>query len=393
MNRVVKFVLPLLVIGLGAFALWALVKTRPEVETRPSEVPVPLIRVAEVEKNDLKLTVRSQGTVSPRTASRIVAEVSGRVERVSPAFVSGGYFEKGDVLLEIDPFDYREAVIGARARVAQAQVALSLEEAEARVAAEEWADLGEGEAQPLTLRVPQLEQARASVAAAEADLRRAERELERTVVRAPYAGRVRDKMVDLGQYVTRGAAVADVYSVDFAEIRLPIPNADLAYIDIPFQFRGDKTAEAGPPVTVRATFAGRTFEWSGRIDRTEGEIDPKSRMVHVIARVRDPYGRSTEQARPALAVGMYVEAEIEGNTVEDVTILPREVLRGDDVVLIVDDDDRLRFRTVEVMRADRDRVVVRGGLVDGERVCLSPLEAVTEGMQVRVSPAPAEDAA
>ena len=297
--RFLKVVSPILLLVAGAVGSVAMVRMRPEVETRPPERRPPLVRIAEVHFEDHQYGVKSQGTVSPRTESQLVPEVAGRVTWVSPSLASGGYFKAGETLLKIDPYDYQQAVIQARAEVARAKLRLAQEEAEARVARKEWGDLGSGEAKALTLRVPQLEEARAVLAAAEAQLDKTERDLERTQVRAPYAGRVREERVDVGQFVTTGAPVATIYSVDYAEVRLPLPNNELAYLEIPLDYRDDPRTNPGPRVVLRSDFAGKTFEWEGRIVRTEGEIDPSSRMVHVVAQVKDPYAKGSRFGAPA----------------------------------------------------------------------------------------------
>jgi len=384
MKKWQKVTYPLVVIVIGALGAGAMLLARKEPETRIPEPPVPLVRVMPVALEDLLLSVKSQGTVSPRTESTLVTEVAGRVLEVHQSFVAGGFFEEGDLLLEIDPYDYRQALIQARSAVAQAQLRLAQEQAEAEVAREQWDDLGGGEASPLTLRVPQVAEAEAALASAGATVVRAERDLERTRIRAPYAGRVREKNVDRGQYVTPGTPLAKIYAVDFAEIRLPLPDADLAFVDLPLVYRGSETRRPGPEVILRSEFAGRSYEWRGRLVRTEGEIDPRSRMVHTVARVKDPYGRGDDPDRPPLAAGMYVEAEIIGRAVEGVAVIPRTALRSGSRVLVVDDDDRIEFRDVVVLRVSDDQAVIGSGLSDGERVCLSNLAAVTDGMRVRI---------
>jgi RND family efflux transporter MFP subunit len=384
MKRTLMIALPLLVVTIGALGAVAMIKARPEPETIDPEPPVPLVRVLPVERQDLSYTVLSQGTVKPRTDSILVTEVAGRIVEVAPSFEGGGFFDKGELLVRIDDNDYRQAVIQAGAQVAQAELRVAREQAEAEVAVEEWQDLGGGEVSPLTLREPQVADANAGLESARAMLERAERDLQRTQIRAPYAGRLREKFVDVGQFVNRGTQLADVYAVDYAEIRLPIPDADLAFIELPLDYRDLKRAGGGPAVTLRAHFAGRINEWQGRLVRTEGEIDPRSRMVFTVAQVKDPYGLRTRGADgPPLAAGLFVEAEIQGHTVEDVFVLPRSVMRGKDQVLIVDDDERLRFRTVEVLRTTPESVVVGSGLTPGERVCMSAIAAVTDGMKVR----------
>jgi RND family efflux transporter MFP subunit len=344
--------------------------------------------VTQVELRDRPLVVRSQGTVSPRTASTLSSEVSGRVIRVAPSFAAGGFFENGELLVRIDPTDYREIVVQARATQAQAALRLEQERAEAEIARREWEELGGDDPSPLTLREPQLAQALASLEAARAAVERAERDLARTEIRAPYAGRVRSERIDVGDFVTRGAALAEIYAVDAAEIRLPLPDDDLAYLDLPLDYRGDEHDAPGPRVVLSARFAGKTHRWEGRIVRTEGEIDRRSRMVHAVARVRDPYARGDDPNRPPLAVGLFVHAEIEGHTVPDAAVVPRAAVRGEDQVLVVSEDDRLHFRTVEIYRRAQDDVIVTGGLEHGERVCISPLAVVTDGMRVRTAEEP-----
>ena len=391
MRPAVRRLLPLLILLAAAAGAYLVFMSRPEPEIRRPEVVPPLVRVVPVIKQDVELSVASQGTVEPRVESELVPEVSGRVLRVSPALVGGGFFAEGEVLLEVDPFDYRQAVVEERARVAQERLRLAREEAEAEVARREWVDLGGGdEANPLTMREPQLADARAAVEAAEAMLQRAERDLERTTIRAPFDGRVRRKQVDVGQYITRGAPVATIYSVDAAEVRLPLPDREIAYLDLRLDARDQATAGGEPVVTLRAQFAGRLHEWRGRIVRTEGEIDPRTRMVHVVARVDDPYGRKRSHRSMPLAVGMFVHAEIAGRTARNVALLPRAALRAGDRVWVVN-DERIHFRPVEVLRAERDVVLIAGGLENGELVCISPMEAVTDGMRVRVGEVPVTD--
>lgn len=383
MSVFTRYILPVVILLVAGIAAFAIFISKPAPETRIPEFKPPLVRVHTVEVGEVQLTVHSQGTVAPRTESQLVPEVSGRVLRVSPAFVVGGFFEEGDSLLEIDPYDYRQALVQARSRVAQARLRLAQEEAEAEVARREWDELGGGEATPLTLREPQVEDARATLQAAEAGLEQTQRDLDRTVVRAPYAGRLRDKKVDRGQYVTRGSPVATLYSVEAAEVRLPLPDSELAFLDLPLDYRGEDSAHSGPEVILHAEFGGTVHRWAGRVVRTEGEIDARSRMVHVVAQVEDPYGRKGD--RPPLAVGMFVQADLHGHVARDVVALPREALHPGDVIWTVDAGDRLHFRDVEVFRTESDRVLISAGLESGQRVCLSSMEAATDGMRVRVS--------
>jgi RND family efflux transporter MFP subunit len=330
------------------------------------------------EPTDHEVWVTSRGTVVPRTESQLVVEVPGRVVRISPDLVSGGFFEAGEVLLEIDPRDLELAVAQAELDVARSRRRLAEEEADAEVARREWETLGTGEPTPLTLREPQVAEARAQVAAAEALLERARRDLARTRVTAPFSGRVRDKRVDLGQYVQPGTPVATLYATDVAEVRLPLADGELAFVELPVA--GLRDVEKRPEVELVAHFAGDRRSWTGRVVRTEGEIDPRTRMVMTVAEVREPYDPS--RVVP-LAIGMFVEARIRGVLLEDVLVLPREALREGDRVYALDEEDRLLVREVRVLRAERDRVVLRAEELAGARVVVSPLELVTDGMRVR----------
>ena len=384
--RILKPLAPLLIVAAAGFGAVTMIMNRPPVETLTPVVELPGVRVHEVTIEDVQLAVTSQGTVQPRTESQLVPEIAGRVTWVAPSFAEGGFFEAGDALVRIDPFDYEQMLISARSQLAQARLRLAQEEAEAEVAQREWETLGRGDPRELALRKPQLEDARASVAAAEAGVERATRDLERAEIVAPYAGRVRTKNVDIGQYVRVGDDVATIYAVDVAEIRLPLPDDELAYLDLPLSYRGVRQ-RTQPRVTLRATFAGETHAWAGRVVRTESEIDSVSRMVHAIAEVADPYAPGLNPNRPPLAVGMYVEAEISGRTARDVAVLPRPALRGRDQVLVVTPDDRLSFRNVDVLRTSTESVIVRAGLQTGELVVVSPLDTPTDGMRVQLADA------
>jgi RND family efflux transporter MFP subunit len=383
LRTLVKILLPVLVVSVALVGACTLITTREKPQTRAPEEVLPLVRVLPVELRELRLSVASQGTVGPRTVSALVPEVSGRVLEVGRSFAAGGFFESGEVLLRIDPHDYRQALVQARSQVAQAELRLARERAEADVARREWNEIGQGEPTALTLHEPQVADAAAALEGARAALVKAERDLERTEIRAPYAGRIREKQVDVGQFVVRGAPLATIYAVDYAEVRLPLPDSELAFVDLPLVYRDDRGEQTYPVVILRADFAGRIHEWRGRVVRTEGEIDPASRMVHVVAQVKDPYARGSDPDRPPLAAGLFVTAEILGHRVDEVAVLPRAAIREDDQVLVVDAEDRLRFRTVSILRSTGGEVIVQSGLSDGERICLSPLSAVTDGMRVR----------
>jgi len=374
---VLKWILPTAILALAAVIVVALVSSRPVVETAPRQIAPPPVRVVAVEPTSVELRVRSQGSVVPATEADLVSEVAGIIVWVAESFEVGGFFDTGDVLLRLDRRDYELAVASARASVAQARVALTREEAEAEVAREEWEDLGEpGEPGPLVLREPQLDEARARVEAALANQARAELDLSRTAIRAPFAGRLRAKRVDRGEFVNRGVPLATIYSVDAAEVTLPVPDSELAFLDLPL---GAELRGAGPQVVLQARFAGGLHEWEARIVRVGGEIDPATRMVNLIARVEDPYRAMGD--RPPLSVGLFVDAEVVGRSVDSVFEVPRGALVGADRVWLVE-DDRLTLRQVWILRSDPDVAIVSDGLASGDLISLTILETAVDGMLV-----------
>lgn len=377
-----KILLPILILIIGAAGAAGLFASRDAVETRPPEVPPPLVRVSKVKPHTVQLTVSAQGTVAPRTESTLIAQVAGQIRTVLPAFASGGFFEKGDLLLTIDPRDYEVAVSQAKVQVAQAQLIISREQEESDIARQEWERIGKGEPSDLVLRKPQIAEAQAALEAAKGALTRAELNLERTFIRAPYAGRVRSKSADVGQYVGPGTPIGRIYAVDYAEVRLPIPDQELAFLDLGFGFRGQTESTQGPAVKLHANFAGQTHMWEGQIVRIEGEVDARSRMINLVARVNNPYGLSDNPNRPPLAVGMYVSADVLGKTAENIYTIPRAALRHNQQVLVVT-DNRLYYRDVEILRADPNTVIITGGLEPNEQICLSPMDTIVDGMRVR----------
>ncbi len=380
MKKKIKIALPFLVLLVGAALAAAIIAARPKVERREAAAPPPLVRVVEVRKQDLRLDVASQGTVTPRTESNLVAQVGGQIVEVATGFAPGGFFRRGETLVRIDPRDYELAVAQADSRVAQARVRLELEQAEAELARQEWQELGKGDPSPLAAREPQMAEARAALQAAEATLEQARLNLERTAIRAPFEGRMQEKRVDLGQFVTPGTPVARVYSTADAEVRLPVSKRDLAFLEVEL---GSVPSAGGPSVRLRAEIAGENRSWEARVVRTDSTFNPRTRMLDLFARVDDPFRRHRSKSGPPLPMGLFVEAEIEGRIAYQVAALPRAALREGDQVLVVDGESRLRFRPVEVLRAERERVILTSGVEEGEQVCVSPLEAVVDGMRVR----------
>jgi RND family efflux transporter MFP subunit len=371
-----KILVPGVILLVSVFGAFTLLATSPELKPTSLEPLSTTVRVLEMQPQSVRLTVHSQGTVAPNTETELIPEVSGRIAWISPSLVNGGTFAKGALLLRLDEQDYVTALDRARATLTRAEAEHQHAQFEHQrlesLEAKQLASRSALESALRTLRVGEafLQEARAAVA-------QAERDLERTRIQAPFTGLARRVSVDIGQFVSRGNSVATVYASAEAEVRLPIADRQLAYLNLPTGVGGELPAELQPMVTLSAEFGGRQLTWEGRIVRTEAQIDTMSRMIHVVARVDN-----NTQATP-LSVGLFVNATIEGLLADDVMVLPRSALREGNRVLVVDAEDRLRYREVDPLRLYQDQVLIRGGLVPGERVCVSPLQTAIDGMPVK----------
>lgn len=381
-KRLVQLAICIVFVGLGVVGFRVLLASKNEMKQQKPPPPVPMVRAIEVNMGPQTMRIRGEGIVQPLREINLVPQVDGKVVFVSPSLVNGGVFKEGDTLLQIDPVDYELALTLARAKVKDAESVLELAEEEAAAAKEEWRLLyedsasAENEPPPLVAKEPQLAAAKARLEAERADLRRALLNLERTALKAPFDGRVGEENVDVGQYVTPGQSLGVLYSTEAAEIVVPLEGEALFWFDVP---AFTSSNGQGAPALVRANIAGRELSWQGEVVRTEGRLDERTRMIHVVVKVDEPYSTT-----PPLVFGLFVSVEIEGRNLPNAAVLPRAALRQGDLVWIVDQDRRIRFRKVKVARTQGDEVIIEDGLKDGEEVVVTPLKAVTDGMAVRL---------
>lgn len=382
-KKVIKGVLPAIVILAiaGGTASW-MFRNKVEAETKEPEQRVSRVQFVVAAKQSYQVILETTGEVHPRTQTTLIPQVAGEILQVSPNFRNGAFFEAGEILLTLDKRDYVAAETEAAASLARSEATYKLEQARAAQALASWRDLGRGgEPSELTLRKPQLAQAKAESEAASARLERARRDLERTSIEAPYAGYVRQKSVDLGQYVSPGTPLGEIFAVDYVEVRLPLDPSDLRFIDLPDQLRsGEEPEEHQPDVELEDT-NGSGFTWQGKVVRAEGEFDARSRKLFVIAQIVDPYALQTA-GRPPLKVGQFVKGKITAKELQDVFVIPERAVRFGREVKVIDQDDRIRFREVTVVWSDLPDLVVRDGLEDGDRICLTTLPFAVEGAKV-----------
>ena len=387
-NRRLKIISTFSVAIIGIALAAVLVKTGkgPESQIAKPKLPSVEVRIAEATRHTYR--IQSQGTALPRTSIRLVSEVSGKVVSVEVSFDAGQVFAKDDVLLKIDSRDYELALTQAKSQVAQAELRLQMEINEADVVRREWRLLNQGEPTGLQAREPQLAHARAALEAARATEEAAKRNLDRCIIRAPFAGMVARAGVRPGQFAALAAPLGELFATDIAEVRLPLVTSDLSFIDLPASGAKVVLGQA-PKVTLSAQAGDRRMKWLGHIVRSEETVDPMNRMVYVVAQITDPYGLASGNAAP-LRSGTFVRASIEGRTQENVIVLPRQALRGKDRVWVIENGKtrsnrmKLLFRKVKVSFADSEHAVIAEGLESGELVGVSLIPGVIDGMGVNV---------
>ncbi len=389
MNIRRQLLIALMIAITGGLVALVIVNSPPQTDQQEDIVKPPAVRVITVKPERLRMDVRSQGRVMAQTEIDLVTGVSGNIIKISPAFVSGGFFKKGDLLVAIDPAEYDLRVAQAQARVMEAQYQLTREEAEAEQARDEWQHLGQGDPNPLSLRIPQLNEKKAKLSAEQEELKNARLLRQRTDIRAPFDGRVRNKEVGMGQYLSSGVVLGRIYNSDLAEVRLPLSTQELAFVDFP-DLPNRTQSTQGTAVKLTANYQGQQHTWLGRIVRSEGVVDQETGMVMVIAQIPDPFGlgakkpelSGTQSSAAILPVGLFVGANIEGRWFDNLIVLPASALLRNNQVAVLDQDNRLRFRAVEILRREREQAIVKAGLNAGDRVLVSGLSHPAEGMTV-----------
>lgn len=376
-----KILLPLAII-VGAVLLSSIMfklKPAPAVLESP-EISV-AVKTLVLEKTATQLTIKSQGTVLPRTRSALISEVSGAVLEVSPQFVVGGVFQAGDLLMQLDPTDYQVALQRAQARLISMNAQLSFERARSAQAEKEWAMTGRPatEAPLLALRKPYLAEAQANVLQAEAEVKQAQQKLDKTSIRAPYAGMVAEKSADIGQFVTLGSKLGEIFAIDYAEVRLPMTKRDISKMDFAVMAGG----QSRPAVTLRASVGGAEMEWNALLVRSEGVVDQRNRAQYLVAQIVDPYNIQQRSDKPPLLMGSFVRASIAGKKLDKIFAVPRHALLEGDNVAVVDADNRLRLKKVEKVFGDDQFYYITNGLEEGVEIIVSAVGIAIDGMRVK----------
>ena len=368
--------LPVIILIFGLFISFLISLTEPK-PNKGIEIPKPTaVFYDNPQKKDVTLRVTTNGEVRSVTEINVIPQVSGRIIQVADEFIDGGNIKKGQPLIWIDDRDYKLATISAESRVAQAKKLLEREIAESELARKDWEELGEGEASPLTLRIHQLEEARALLNAAEADLEKAKLNLERTVINLPFDGLIKKKNAGIGQYVNAGSILGSAFSTEKVLIPLPLTDTELSYLGLPLGYES-KGYFDGPKVIFRSYISRKNIEWLGRITRTSGSIDSQTRLVYAYAEVLNPYDED-----PPLAIGTYVDAEIEGNFISNGFILPIAAIKNDNEIYVIDQNSKLKIKKIEIVGTEEDKVIVKGDISELDMVVISTINTGYEGMEL-----------
>ena len=376
--------MPIAIIGSAVIISIAMNLLKPPPLKAESPDTAVAVKTKILHRTQAKLLVESQGTVLPRTRTSLTSEVSGSVLNVSPHFVVGGIFKAGDLLLQLDPTDYEVALQRANAKLISMNAQLTFEMARGVQAEKEWGMTGRPteEAPLLALRKPYLEEARANVLQAEAEVKQARLKLQRATIRAPYTGMVAAKSVDIGQYVTVGAILGETFAIDFAEVRLPLTKRDLSMMNSFSAADKDHRLE----ITLRGSIDENITEWQAKLVRSEGVINQANRALYIVAQVDDPYAKlqskGSEKLTKPLLMGTFVTASIGGKTIDNAFAIPRSALLQGNRVALVDTEQRLRLREISPIFADSDFYYVSQGLEEGDEIIISAVGVPIEGMKV-----------
>lgn len=382
--KIRKIITPIIILIAGFAGMKILVMAKPVPQKELIQNPGTLVEILPVKTEDRQVDVWGTGTVQPHQEAGISPQVSGKIIKIAPNFIAGGFFKKGDLLFEIDPTDYILAAEKCGAAVTQAEYDLAMVESHARIAAEEWKRIANGNEDtpnPLVLYEPQLKNVRAQLVSAKAAHKQCRMDIERTKIRAPFNCRIRSENIDLGQYVKAGTDVAVVIGTDSADIIVPLPLHEIQWLQVP-KVDGDINGSAA---TVQLVVNGLKHQWQGQVVRSLGDVDPQGRMVRLVVSVNDPYNieRLPGKWHADLDMGMLVEVLLHGERLSDVITIPARAVRENSTVWLMNAKQELEIRPVSVIRRERDKVLIKKGIADGDQLVLTYLSGAAEGMKLR----------
>ena len=376
-----------LIAGSVALASY-LIKTKPEPRKRVRTPTIPVVEIMTPQPQSFTQKIGSSGTVEANRSTNIIAEVSGKVTQVNSAFQEGSYFRKGQHLLSIDNTNYKNAIVIASAEVSQRTLELKTEQNLASLAVRDFQLLGNNRRpNEIASRKPHIAASLASLEASRIRLQQARDDLNKTRVMSPYDGRLLSRSVDIGQYVTPGTLLGQVYSTDYVEVRLPLSLAEYEQLKLPENFRNQQAKKSAemPEVKFSARYGNKSYEWTGRVVRASPAMDARTRQISVIAKIEDPFTKKSDSDAPPIKIGQFMQAEIIGTTLRNVFVIPTTATRQNREVMIYD-EGKLRVQPIEVLATDKDQLVIaEDSLPTLAKLIITPMPSARDGMDVRLA--------
>ena len=379
--------LPLWVLLLASAIAIVILFNKPSVKKRHHKRKLPIAEVVSTAQTQYAVEINGYGTIEPKTITTVVPRVSGSVVKVAPFFKPGGFFNKGDVLLELDTLDYEVVLEGMKSEFAQAKLNYEQEKARSKQAKLNWSKLNQGKpASALVLNVTQLELAKAQFSSAQAKLKKARKDLRRTKIIAPYSGRVLEQFVDIGQYVTPSTQLLRIFSTDYVELRVPVTEEQYALVGLPEYYRDETPTKSinQPKAFIESNMAGKRHVWTGTVVRTEGTVDVSTRQIFLVIKIDNPYDTNGEN-RPPLKIGQFVSAKVKGVTLENVIVVPRSIVRENNYVMVVDNQSMIKRTQVKLLWENSQEAVLSAKALDqGDRILSTYLPFVANGSKVKI---------
>lgn len=382
-----QLILILLIVALAVGTGNWLIKNKPEVKKRSKKPAIPVVKVVALKKQSYQLKISSAGSVKAHTETTLVAEIAGKITYVDNDFAEGNYINKDQTLLSIDKTDYLNNIELAKAEIAQKQLELAEQQAQANLAKQDWDLFGEKQRTPskLAMREPHIKSAKAALKAANLRIQQAEINLSRSAVKAPYAGRVLERSVAIGQYVTPGTKLGKVFATDYVEVHLPLSLADYEQLNLPEHYQGEKQPKTNnlPFVIFYSNTGAAKHQWKGKLIRSAATLNESTRQIAVIARINKPFSRS-KTGSPPVKIGQFLQADIEAKRLENVVLIPSSAIRENREILLLD-THKILLHPITIIATDKDNVVISAkNLPLNKPLILTPPPLATNGMEVKV---------
>lgn len=371
-NTVMVVIVTVMIIIAGLAGYKYLLANKVEAQKAEVEQFLPTVTVIPAKRVDFSPTIELQGEVMPATETELISEIAGAITEVSPNLEVGNILEEGEIIVRVNDADYKTQLANAKSSLADAELMLAQEKARAEQSIRDWSKLGRGKkASELVQRIPQIKSAQAKITAAEATIEKTDRDVAKTIIRAPYRCIVDQKFIDDGAYLSAMSKIAKIYSVSNFEVRLPVSLDTVSFLP--------ENNGVGSTARLTTKIGNRELRWDGNVSRFEGGIDSKTFSMMMVVNIASNKEQGLFKYPPK---GLFLDAKIKGIKLDDVIKIPRIAIRENDRIWVLDKDKKLKIFQVEIIREERDHIYVESDLTDGSKVIVSPIAVPIEGMQL-----------